>query len=337
MEDCMRLHEEWTLFEEVLTAASLPVEKGGIGIRLAFLEKDYWVTHALRNLAESRFSEQAVFKGGTSLSKACGVGYRFSEDIDIAITSDSERSDSQTKILVGGIGKAMSAGLEEVRMPDTRKFSKYRRAYYRYPQVSLGGESGVMKQGLIELEVVSFANPYPFNKRKIGSLLRDFLLLRGYENLVEQYGLTEFEVNVLDLGRTATEKMVSLMRQSLGNDHMGGLVAKIRHFYDLYYLLQNAQCRVYLESEAFAEDFRRLFSEDQSRFVEPLGWQGRNLLESPLVKDFDSVWATLRPVFERELAELAYRPLPNVEEVVASFKTIAGLLLRQPVCYAHIP
>lgn len=138
----MNLHENREVFEEVLAAASLPVEQGGIGVRLAFLEKDYWVTRALRNLAESRFANQAVFKGGTSLSKACGVGYRFSEDIDIAITSDDGRSDNQTKTLVGGIGKAMSKGLEEV---------------------------------------VSFANPYPYSKRRIGSLIRDFLLLRGRE------------------------------------------------------------------------------------------------------------------------------------------------------------
>ena len=145
----MNLHEDRTAFEEMLTAAALPVEQGGIGVRTAFLEKDYWVTRALRKLSESRFAEQAVFKGGTSLSKACGVGYRFSEDIDIAITSDPERSDNQTKTLVGGIGKVMSAGLDEVQMPDTRKYSKYRKAYYRYPQVAAGGDVGAVKQGVI--------------------------------------------------------------------------------------------------------------------------------------------------------------------------------------------
>ena len=328
MEDSVNLHENREVFEEVLTAASLPVEQGGVGVRLAFLEKDYWVTRALQNLAESRFANQAVFKGGTSLSKACGVGYRFSEDIDIAITSDDGRSDNQTKALVGGIGKAMSAGLEEVQMPDTRKFSKYRKAYYCYPQVTTSGNAGAVKQGVIQLEVVSFANPYPYSKRKIGSLLRDFLLLRGREDMVGQYGLNEFEVNVLDLRRTAAEKMVSLTRQSLGDDYQGGLRAKIRHFYDLHYLLQNADCRAYLESEAFMSDFGRLLAEDQARFVEPAGWQLRTLAESPLVTDFESVWESLRPVYERELSDLAYRPLPGSEEVVASFKTIVRLLLK---------
>ena len=75
--------------------ASHPVEEGGIGVKLEFLEKDYWVTRSLKMLAKSRFVDQAVFKGGTSLSKACGVGYRFSEDIDIAITSEPGRSDER--------------------------------------------------------------------------------------------------------------------------------------------------------------------------------------------------------------------------------------------------
>ena len=142
----MNLHKDRDIFEEILTAASLPVEQGGIGVRFAFLEKDYWVTRSLRNLAESRFANQAVFKGGTSLSKACGVGYRFSEDIDIAITSDSQRSDNQTKKLVGGISQAMSNGFEEVKLPDTRKFSKYRKVYYHYPQVSATKDLGTVKQ-----------------------------------------------------------------------------------------------------------------------------------------------------------------------------------------------
>lgn len=325
----MNLHEDSNVFEDILTAASLSVDQGGIGVRHAFLEKDYWVTRALRNLAESRFASQAVFKGGTSLSKACGVGYRFSEDIDIAVTSDFGRSDNQTKTLVGGIVKAMSKGLEEVLLPDTRKFSKYRKVYYRYPQLSTRKDFGAVRNGLIQLEVVSFANPYPFRRRRAGSLIRDFLLLRGREDMIGYYGLDEFEVNVLDLGRTATEKMVSLTRQSLGDDYQGGLRAKIRHFYDLHYLLQDADCRTYLDSGAFVSDFGRLLAEDQARFVEPAGWQSRTLADSPLVKNFDSVWNSLRPVYERELSELVYRALPKSEEVAASFKAIVSRLLRK--------
>ena len=145
----MNLHENKELFAELLTAASQPEEQGGLGIRQAFLEKDYWVTRSLQMLAESKFAEQAVFKGGTSLSKASGVGFRFSEDIDIAIVSDETRKDNQTKALVGGIGKAMSKDLTEVEMPDTRKFSKYRKVYYRYPEISGDTSVTAVKAGII--------------------------------------------------------------------------------------------------------------------------------------------------------------------------------------------
>ena len=48
----MNLHENKELFAELLTAASQLEEQGGLGIRQAFLEKDYWVTRSLQMLAD---------------------------------------------------------------------------------------------------------------------------------------------------------------------------------------------------------------------------------------------------------------------------------------------
>ena len=322
----MNLHENKELFAELLTAASQLEEQGGLGIRQAFLEKDYWFTRSLQMLADSRFVEQAVFKGGTSLSKASGVGFRFSEDIDIAIMSDETRKDNQTKALVGGIGKAMSKDLTEVEMPDTRKFSKYRKVYYRYPE--LAGDAGVtaVKAGIIQLEVVSFANPYPYEKKRIGSLVRDFLLKVGREDMVEEYGLGDFELNVLDVRRTATEKLVSLMRQSLGDDYMGGLRSKIRHFYDLHYLWGDETCRSYLMSEDFRQDFGKLLAEDQARFKEPEGWQQKRIGDSPLLADFNGLWQDLQKVYETELPGLAYRPVLEAEVVAESMGQVLDVV-----------
>jgi Nucleotidyl transferase AbiEii toxin, Type IV TA system len=49
-----------------------------------FIEKDYYVTEILRIVAE-RLGPQAMFKGGTSLSKGWGLIARFSEDIDMFV------------------------------------------------------------------------------------------------------------------------------------------------------------------------------------------------------------------------------------------------------------
>ena len=52
------------------------------GLRPAIIEKDYYVTEALRIIAATA-GDKIIFKGGTSLSKGWNLIQRFSEDIDI--------------------------------------------------------------------------------------------------------------------------------------------------------------------------------------------------------------------------------------------------------------
>ena len=52
------------------------------GLREAIIEKDYFVTEALR-IIEQAAGAKVIFKGGTSLSKGWNLIQRFSEDIDI--------------------------------------------------------------------------------------------------------------------------------------------------------------------------------------------------------------------------------------------------------------
>ena len=49
------------------------------------IEKDWWVTMALKAVFSSPFANHLSFKGGTSLSKCWNLIERFSEDVDIAI------------------------------------------------------------------------------------------------------------------------------------------------------------------------------------------------------------------------------------------------------------
>jgi hypothetical protein len=49
------------------------------------IEKDWWATMILKSAFELSFSDQLVFKGGTSLSKGWNLIQRFSEDLDVAI------------------------------------------------------------------------------------------------------------------------------------------------------------------------------------------------------------------------------------------------------------
>lgn len=55
------------------------------GLPEVAIEKDWWVSLALKVVFSLSFSEHLVFKGGTSLSKGWALIERFSEDIDLAL------------------------------------------------------------------------------------------------------------------------------------------------------------------------------------------------------------------------------------------------------------
>src|SRR5579863_5016662 len=67
-------------FEQAVIRAEDHFKK--LGLRAAFIEKDYYVTEALRTLAAAA-PHKIIFKGGTSLAKGWNLIQRFSEDIDI--------------------------------------------------------------------------------------------------------------------------------------------------------------------------------------------------------------------------------------------------------------
>ena len=61
----MTLHNNKELFQKLIEATAKELNLPSL-----YIEKDYWVTYILRNLSMSSYADVAIFKGGTSLSKA---------------------------------------------------------------------------------------------------------------------------------------------------------------------------------------------------------------------------------------------------------------------------
>lgn len=113
MEYKMRLHENQTLFAQLLNFAA-----NTLNIRPEFIEKDYWITRALQRISQNVNAEKVVFKGGTSLSKAYRLTNRFSEDIDLAVIDADSFSGNQLKTFIKRLAKDMSADLNELVVPN---------------------------------------------------------------------------------------------------------------------------------------------------------------------------------------------------------------------------
>ena len=130
-------------------------------------------------------------------------------------------------------------------------------------------------------------------------------------DLIEEYDLNPFAINVLDKRRTIVEKLVSLFRFSFATDTVKSLSSKIRHFYDIYYLVNYDECSDYIQSADFRNDFQELFIHDQQQFSEPEGWCTKTIKDSPLLKDFSGIWSKLSSNYQRELTPLVFSEIPN--------------------------
>ncbi|MGC2331355.1 MAG: nucleotidyl transferase AbiEii/AbiGii toxin family protein [Candidatus Acidiferrales bacterium] len=75
----MKLFEHEDFEQAIIRAAEHFRDRG---LKVAVIEKDYYVTEALRIIAATA-PDKIIFKGGTSLAKGWNLIQRFSEDIDI--------------------------------------------------------------------------------------------------------------------------------------------------------------------------------------------------------------------------------------------------------------
>jgi len=310
----MNLHENKILFADLIRATSETLEIDDV-----YIEKDYWITRSLQRMAQNSNTEKVVFKGGTSLSKAYHLTNRFSEDIDIAVIDADSFSGNQLKMLIKRLAKDMAEGLvEDVVQGVTSKGSRFYKAIYLYPQLT-NLFSSTVNTGQLLIEINTYANPYPYVRQEIDSFITNYLATINRSDLVEQFRLQPFALNVLDKRQTMIEKLVSLFRFSFSENYKLELSKKIRHFYDLYYLANDEECTTYIQTTDFKQDFTELLAHDKQEFDTPINWRDKEIAQSPLVLDFPALWNVLKDVYSSELPKLAFVPVPEEKEVAKTF------------------
>ena len=224
-----------------------------------FVEKDYWITLVLNRLSKTKYVSETVFKGGTSLSKGFGLINRFSEDVDIAIINAEDKSGNVVKNIISTVEKKITKELTEVNLEGiTSKGSRFRKSVFEY--------SGIDKQyknNRLIVEINSFANPFPYQQCTIKSFIYEFLKDTNNAKYIVGYSLQPFIINVLKKEQTLLEKLVSLIRFSFEENAVQSISAKIRHFYDLYYLMNDSECDNFFKSADFKKRFHEILEHDK--------------------------------------------------------------------------
>lgn len=315
----MKLHENPELFETLLEAV-----QAATGMDAAFVEKDYYLTSILRQLSLSPYKHLAVFKGGTSLSKAYGIIERFSEDVDLALVVEA-LSNNQVKSRMDSISKGITKHIPEVaKAGTTSKGSRFRRTAHPYAaRMALPAVTQVSAD--VVLEINAFANPHPFEEREISSLITQLLQAQGRQELIEAYDLQPFSLQVLKPTRTLAEKVLALTRASYHPQSVAQLQAKIRHTYDLYQLLQMPEIQAFVAGDEFFSTLRDVQAEDAKNSEFQGAWAAEPLAAARIYHDA-TLWQQLESTYTGAFKSMVYGPLPALEDVRQALLQLADRL-----------
>lgn len=307
----MKLHEKDILFRQAVIATA-----EYFSIPEIFIEKDYWVTFALKRIFQNDIGEETIFKGGTSLSKCFRLIDRFSEDIDLVVKHTKTETDNQLKKKIKNVGLAVSSVMPELIVEGlTRKLGMNRKTVHSYPKLFDGSFGHV--RDVIVVEATWFGHYEPFISHPLSSYICEMMVARNQQQMLDDFDLHPFDVNVLLPARTFCEKIMSLVRFSYGNYPIEDLKMKIRHIYDLYKMLENKDLKAFSGSENFDAMLCRVAQDDMHSFRNNNEWLINHPANSLLFSNPESVWLQLRSTYTGEFSGLVHGELPESEEILS--------------------
>lgn len=262
----MKLHIDKDAF---LALLSVIAEK--TGIREDIIEKDYYLTLLLSELASWQVELPAYFKGGTALYKAIGSLKRFSEDIDLTVeVQDCSKSQGKKRLETAANGyTALPRTSDKAREINAK--GSITSVYEYQPMTKIDADDALQRFGYVKVEATSFTVSEPVESLVVSPLLYGEATIEQQSILRENYDVFPFEVKTIKMERIFADKILAAefyyQRQMLFD------VAK--HLYDLTLLMNTKRIAALVAKEDELTkmlEFKR--REEQSRI-------GSNLAQKP--------------------------------------------------------
>lgn len=320
----MRLFEHPDFDQAIIRAAE---HFSPQGLRPAIIEKDYYVTEALRIIAQTA-GDKVIFKGGTSLSKGWNLIQRFSEDIDLFLDPLAFQPSLGKKAIDRELKKLRDAICGHPALdflPDESQtiggFGRSDRFSYKQ---RFGGPGEVANRVLLESGTASGREPTSIVPLR--SYVAEFLQATKVTLGAEDE--TEFSLRLLHFRRTFVEKMFAIHAkvELLKRDGrpMGGYA---RHYYDLYQLSQRPEVLAMLRSEEYATIKKDYDEISRVNFAKSYFYpDGMCFARSDALFPPENMRSSLGVEYENQCKNLCYGPFPSWTEVLARLEEIRSLL-----------
>ena len=305
----MQLHRYPNDFRDLISIVA-----DRMGLPESAIERDYYIVYLLKNLADSEYAEQCVFKGGTSLSKCYpGSIERFSEDIDLTFLG-MELSDKDCDRAIKRIETVMTAGA------DTEKIAAERSNRSKSMYVWFGNT-----ENKIKLEIGSSVRPDPYSAKTVRSYIHEYLETNGFSEAIDRYELSAVTINVLDITRTFVDKLMSVKRHAI----CGTLDGKVRHIYDIRRLYGLPEIRAFLSDREELKRLMQVTKETDSFYLTRRGvgdrYDPRGPYDFPAWKpyltdrtrtNYESLHKTLLYTSEKQSFEDALKALEEIDSIL---------------------
>lgn len=221
------------------------------------IRKDYFICLILKNLEQSLFIDQVVFKGGTSLSKCYpGSIERFSEDIDLTFMPGSDLNDKKIDKKLKELEQIL-VGYGCIEKINDERNSRNKSAYVWFNEEYKEDER-------IKLEIGSRIVPNPYQKRRFRSYVHEYLISINENEAIKEFELQDIYLNVLNIERTFVDKLMAVRRHAICNT----LSNKVRHIYDVVMLMQVEEIKEFLEDEDNLKVIVTLTKENDRYYLE---------------------------------------------------------------------
>lgn len=280
----------------------------------AIIEKDYYLTTALRALAESH-GGQFVLKGGTSLSKGWQLLQRFSEDIDLLLREEanSGKTAKHTRL------KKCAATIDQTHeFKSTQVINSetgiHRKTSHTYSSV-VSDLPGLSKT--VMLEAGYRGNTAGAEVRQIESMVAEYATAHGHAHLAAD--LSAFEIEVQGLRRTFVEKLFAAYAAYAENFKIPG---RARHYYDLHEMCKRAEVREFVGSEAYRGLVAEVRKFSQETFPEQALPESDSFAASPVFQPDREGLKVLERSYKAD-SDLFFIEQPPIADVL---KTIGELL-----------
>ena len=231
----MKLHLDKYAFDTIITNVSKRSN-----VRRDILEKDYYVTLILNELAYRKNQGYAYFKGGTALYKGLKSIKRFSEDIDLTVNV-CDCSSNQKK-------KRLYDSTRYNSIPFDKELNNKKgsiEVQYTYESLyNVDVSDALQRFGKLKIEATNFGVSEPTSVVKIAPHLYEIATEEEKLILEKQYDIYPFDIITLSIERIFMDKLFAA-EHYFRTDKLFDLT---KHLYDLSVLTQDERVISFIES-----------------------------------------------------------------------------------------